>query len=77
MFVFWINTLLLILIALRVCCQEVIVKQPQIAVAKGDYFEVQCSVDQELKGCYMKTPKNEIRMIFHGAKYDNNRIFHQ
>ena len=66
---------ILISISLQLRCHEVTMMQPQIAVAKSDSFDVLCSVEQELKGCYIKTPKNDIWMIFHGAKYDNNRIF--
>ena len=74
MFAYVLPFLSLISILFLVRCHEVSVTKLQVAASKGDNFEVRCSVDNELKGCYMKTPQNQILMIFHGAKYQNNRI---
>ena len=74
MFAYVLPFLSLISILSLVRCNEVRVTNSQVAVSTGDTFEVRCSVDNELKGCYMKTPQNQILMIFHGVKYQNNRI---
>ena len=74
MFAYVLPFLSLISILSFVHCHEVRVTNSQVAASKGDNFDVRCSVDNELKGCYMKTPQNQILMIFHGAKYQNNRI---
>ena len=75
MFPFEICVIFLISILNYISSENAVVTNPHVATAEGDEFEVKCSIDsKELKGCYMKTPKNQIFMIFGGVKYENNRI---
>ena len=54
--------------------EQIISKQSRIEVLKGDSFAILCTTSKTVKGCYIKTPKNELRIFFTGASYENNRM---
>ena len=54
--------------------EQIVPKQSRIEVLKGDSFVILCTTSKTVKGCYIKTPKNELRIFFTGASYENNRM---
>ena len=54
--------------------EQIISNQSRIEVLKGDSFVILCTTLKIVKGCYIKTPKNELRIFFTGASYENSRM---